>query len=78
VLLTKGRGSTRCRMLFHGPLFGHPRSMIGAALGLIVLGLVLVFFLPWVGIPVGAIGVLLLIMDLVGFGHRAAQGEAGP
>jgi Flp pilus assembly protein TadB len=52
--------------------------MIGAALGLVVIGLVLVFFLPWVGIPVGAVGLLLLLLYLVGFGRRAAQGREGP
>jgi Flp pilus assembly protein TadB len=52
--------------------------MIGAALGLIVIGLVLIFFLPWVGIPVGVIGLLLLVLYLVGFGRRAAQRQAGP
>ena len=51
--------------------------MIGAALGLIVIGLVLLFVIPWVGIPVGIVGVVLAILYLVGFGRRAAEGR-GP
>jgi Flp pilus assembly protein TadB len=49
--------------------------MIGAALALIVIGLALIFFLPWVGVPVAAVGALLLILYLVGFGRRAAAGR---
>jgi hypothetical protein len=52
-----------------------PSPMIGAALALIVTGLVLIFFLPWVGIPVGAVGLALLVLYLVGFGRRAATGS---
>jgi Flp pilus assembly protein TadB len=47
--------------------------MIGLALALVVVGIVLLFFLPWVGIPVGIVGVVLLILFLVGFGRRAAS-----
>jgi hypothetical protein len=49
--------------------------VIGAALGLILIGIVLIFFLPWVGVPVGAVGLLLLILYLIGFGRRAATGS---
>jgi hypothetical protein len=48
--------------------------MIGVALALIVVGVVLLFLIPWVGIPVGAVGVLLAVLYLVGFGRRAAEG----
>jgi hypothetical protein len=47
--------------------------MIGAALALIAVGIVFMFFVPWVGIPVGAIGLLLALLYLVGFGRRAAR-----
>jgi Flp pilus assembly protein TadB len=49
--------------------------MIGAALGLIVVGVVLIFVLPWVGVPVGIVGLVLLLVYLVGFGRRAATGR---
>jgi len=48
--------------------------MIGVALALIVVGVVLLFLIPWVGIPVGAVGVLLAVLYLVGFGRPAAEG----
>ena len=48
--------------------------MIGVALGLIVVGVVLLFLIPWVGIPVGVAGLLLAVLYLVGFGRRAAEG----
>jgi hypothetical protein len=48
--------------------------MIGVALGLIALGVGPFFLVPWVGIPVGAVGLLLAMLYLVGFGHRAATG----
>jgi hypothetical protein len=47
--------------------------MIGVALALIVVGVTFVFVIPWVGVPVGIIGVVLLIAFLAGFGRRAAQ-----
>jgi hypothetical protein len=52
--------------------------MIGVALALIVIGVVFLFFIPWVGIPVGAVGLLLAVLYLVGFGRRAANDTAQP
>jgi len=49
--------------------------MIGVALALIVVGVTFVFVISWVGVPVGIIGVVLLIAFLAGFGRRAAQSE---
>jgi len=49
--------------------------MIGVALALIVVGVIFLFVIPWVGIPVGIIGVVLLIAFLAGFGRRAARSE---
>jgi len=49
--------------------------MIVVALALIVVGVTFVFVIPWVGVPVGIIGVVLLIAFLAGFGRRAAQSE---
>lgn len=49
--------------------------MIGAALALVVLGVILLFIFPWVGIPLGIAGLVLLVLFLVGFGRRAAEGR---
>jgi hypothetical protein len=49
--------------------------MIGIALALIVIGIVLLFLLPWVGIPVGIVGLALFVAYLAGFGRRAAEGK---
>jgi NADH:ubiquinone oxidoreductase subunit 3 (subunit A) len=51
--------------------------MLGVALALIVLGVIGLFAFPWAGIPVGIVGVLLLIAFLLGFGRRA-QTTSGP
>ena len=47
--------------------------MIGAALALIVVGVIFIFIVPWVGIAAGAVGVVLLVLFMLGFGRRAAQ-----
>jgi hypothetical protein len=39
--------------------------MIGVAAAVIVLGLIMLFIVPWVGIVVGVVGVLLLVLHLV-------------
>ena len=49
--------------------------MIGVALALIAIGIVMLFILPWVGIPVGIVGLVLFVAYLAGFGRRAAQGK---
>jgi hypothetical protein len=49
--------------------------MIGAALALIVIGVVFIFIVPWVGIAAGAVGVILLVLFLLGFGRRTAEGR---
>lgn len=51
--------------------------MIGAGAALILLGLILLFIIPWVGIPVGIVGIVLLVLYAVGFGRRAAA-RSGP
>ena len=48
--------------------------MIGVALALIAIGIVMLFVLPWVGIPVGLVGLALFVAYLAGFGRRAAEG----
>lgn len=49
--------------------------MIGVALALVAIGIVMLFILPWVGIPVGVVGLLLFVAYLAGFGRRAAEGK---
>jgi hypothetical protein len=49
--------------------------MIGVALAVVIVGLVLLFVLPWVGVPVAVIGALLLLWYLVAFTRRAGEGR---
>lgn len=48
--------------------------MLGAALALVVVGIIFLFVIPWVGIVAGAVGLLLLIVYLVGAARRPASG----
>jgi len=52
--------------------------MIGAALALIVLGVIFFFIVPFVGIAAGIVGVILLVLFLAGFGRRAAEAGRSP
>ena len=52
--------------------------MLGVAVGLIVVGIVLTFFLPWVGPVVGLVGLVLLIVYLVAFTRRSASDREPP
>jgi hypothetical protein len=49
--------------------------MLGVALAAIVVGIIMMFILPWVGIPVGVVGLILLVLYLAGWGRRAAQSQ---
>ena len=49
--------------------------MIGLGIAFIVVGIVFLFIVPWVGIPVGIVGLILTIAYFAGFGRRAARGE---
>ena len=40
--------------------------MIAAALALVALGLVFLFVMPWVGVPVGIVGLILFVLYLAG------------
>ena len=46
--------------------------MIGVALALLVLGVLMLFVVPAIGIPVGIVGAILLIVYLVGAARRPA------
>ena len=50
--------------------------MIGVGIALLLVGIVFLFIVPWVGIPVGIVGLLLAIAWVAGFGRRAAEGDA--
>jgi Flp pilus assembly protein TadB len=52
---------------------GIPAPVIGLAIALVILGLIFLFLIPWVGIPVGIVGLVLLVWYLLGFGKRAAS-----
>jgi hypothetical protein len=45
--------------------------VLGAAVVLIVLGIIGLFLFPWGGIVVGVVGLLLFIAFLLGFERRA-------
>jgi hypothetical protein len=47
--------------------------MIGLGIALMVIGLIFGFVIPWVGIVVGLVGLLLFIAFAAGFGRRAAD-----
>ena len=49
--------------------------MIGAALAMLVIGVIFLFVIPFVGIAVGVVGLVLLVLALLGFGRRAATTE---
>jgi len=50
--------------------------VIGVALAIIIIGIMFGLVIPWVGIAVGLVGLVLFIAFLTGFGRRAA--EPGP
>jgi hypothetical protein len=47
--------------------------VIGVSIALMVIGIVFGFVIPWVGIVVGLVGLLLFIAFVAGFGRRAAD-----
>jgi membrane protein implicated in regulation of membrane protease activity len=47
--------------------------MIGVGLALLLIGVVTLFFMPWVGIPAAIVGIVLVVLFLLGFGKRAAR-----
>jgi hypothetical protein len=47
--------------------------MVGAAVGLIIAGLVLSLFLGWFGFIISAVGIVLLVLWFAGVGRRAAE-----
>jgi Flp pilus assembly protein TadB len=49
--------------------------MIGVGIALAMVGIVLLFILPWVGVPVAIVGLVLSVLWVAGFGRRAMRGE---
>jgi len=47
--------------------------VIGVGIALVVVGIVFLFVIPWVGVPVGIVGLALAVLWLAGFGRRAAS-----
>jgi hypothetical protein len=47
--------------------------MLAAGLSVIVVGIILLFLLPWVGIVLGLVGIVLTVLYLFGFGRRATR-----
>ena len=47
--------------------------MIGVGIAFIIVGIVFLFIVPWVGIPVGIVGLVLALVWIAGFGRRAAS-----
>jgi NADH:ubiquinone oxidoreductase subunit 3 (subunit A) len=50
--------------------------MIGAALALIVLGVIVLFLFPWGGIVIGAVGLVLLLVFLIGLARPTQPGRS--
>jgi hypothetical protein len=50
--------------------------VIGLGIAFIVVGIIFLFLIPWVGIAVGVVGLVLAIVWIAGFGRRAAEPDA--
>jgi hypothetical protein len=50
-------------------------DVIGVGIALILVGIIFLFIVPWVGIPVGLVGLVLALLYVAGFGRRAARAE---
>jgi hypothetical protein len=51
---------------------GNAASMIGLGIAFLVIGIIFLFFLPWVGIPIGIVGLVLVIIWLGGLARTRA------
>jgi hypothetical protein len=63
------------RLRFNRGCAGDYNAMIGVALAILVIGVVLLFVVPWFGIPLGIAGLVLLVLAIAGFGRRGAARE---
>jgi hypothetical protein len=48
--------------------------MIGVGIAFIAVGILFLFIIPWVGIPVGVVGLVLAVLYAAGVGRRAHGG----
>jgi hypothetical protein len=51
--------------------------VIGVGIAFIIVGIVFLFVIPWVGIPVGIVGLVLAILWVAGFGRRTVGRDRG-
>jgi hypothetical protein len=49
--------------------------VIAVGLAFIVAGIIFLFFMPWIGIPVGLVGLVVAILWVAGFGSPAVEGD---
>jgi Flp pilus assembly protein TadB len=49
--------------------------MIGLGIALVLVGIILLFILPWVGIPVGIVGLVLAILWFAGVARGRQPGD---
>jgi hypothetical protein len=49
--------------------------VIAVGLAFIVAGIIFLFFMPWIGIPVGLVGLVVAILWVAGFGRPAVEGD---
>lgn len=52
--------------------------MPAAALAAIVVGVIFLFVFPWVGFVVGAVGLIMLLVYVIGAVRRPGTGETEP
>ena len=52
--------------------------MLGVALAAVVVGLILLFVIPWVGFVIGALGLILLLVYVIGAVRRPMTREERP
>jgi membrane protein implicated in regulation of membrane protease activity len=50
--------------------------MLFVGIAALLVGVVFLFVIPWVGIPVGIVGLLLLGVYLIGTGKRVSERRA--
>jgi Flp pilus assembly protein TadB len=61
------------RFRFSG--LGNGLRMIGLGIALVLVGIILLFILPWVGIPIGIVGLVLAILWFVGVSRGRQPGD---
>ncbi len=49
--------------------------MIGVGIALILLGVVLLFVVPWAGVVAGLLGLVLAFLWIAGFGRPTVAGD---